>query len=113
MLLRLVVETQNGHVLIRAAGELDLSSAPSLSTAAEDAFADGNRVLLLDLSGITFTDSTGISAVLTVHRGAEARGSVVAVIAPSEIALQVLEMLGVERMLHIYATVEDALAEHG
>jgi anti-sigma B factor antagonist len=112
MLLRLVVETQNGHVMIRAAGELDLSSAPSLSTAAENAFADGSQVLMLDLSGITFMDSTGISAVLTAHRAAEARGAVVAVIAPSDIAMRVLQIIGVEHLLHIYDSIDEALAQH-
>jgi anti-sigma B factor antagonist len=112
MLLRLVVESQNGHVLIRAAGELDLSSAPSLATAAENAFADGYQILLLDLSGITFMDSTGISSVLTAHRAAQARGAVVAVIAPSDIAMRVLQLIGVEHLLHIYDTIEEALAEH-
>ena len=73
MLLRLVVENRNGHVLVRAVGELDIASAPSVTTAAEDAFADGYRLLLLDLSGISFMDSTGLSALLALHREAESR----------------------------------------
>jgi anti-sigma B factor antagonist len=113
VLLRLVVENRSGHVLVRAAGELDLSSAPNLTSAAEDAFADGYRVLLLDLSGVSFMDSTGISAVLSVDREAQERDAYAAIIAPSENALRVLEMLGVDQVLNIYDTVDAALAELG
>jgi anti-sigma B factor antagonist len=109
MLLRLVVENRNGDVLIRAVGELDMSSAPSLTAAAEDAIADGYRLLLLDLSGLSFLDSTGLSALLAIHRDAEARDSRAAIIAPSENALRVLEMLGVEQVLNIHDTVDDAV----
>ena len=111
MLLRLVVENRSGHVLVRALGELDLSSAPNLTSAAEDAFADGYRLLLLDLSGVTFMDSTGISAVLSVDREAQGREASAAIIAPSENALRVLEMLGVDKVLKIYDTIEGALAD--
>jgi anti-sigma B factor antagonist len=111
MLLRLVVENRSGHVLVRALGEIDLSSAPNLTNAAEDAFSDGYRLLLLDLSGVTFMDSTGISAVLSVDREAQDRDAHAAVIAPSENALRVLEMLGVDQVLHIYDSVEAALAD--
>jgi anti-sigma B factor antagonist len=109
MLLRLIVENRNGHVLVRAVGELDLSTAPSLTTAAEDAFGDGYRLLLLDLSGVSFMDSTGLSALLAVHRDAEARDARAAIIAPSDNALRVLEMLGVDQVLNIYPTLDAAI----
>jgi anti-sigma B factor antagonist len=113
MLLRVIVENRNGHVLVRAVGELDMSTAPSLTTATEDAFGDGYRLLLLDLSGLSFMDSTGLSALLSVHRDAQARGAHAAIIAPSDTALRVLEMLGVEQVLNIYPTLDAAVAELG
>jgi anti-sigma B factor antagonist len=111
VLLRLVVEIRNGHVLVRAVGELDLSSAPSLSTAAENALADGYHLVLLDLSGVSFMDSTGLSALLAVHREAEARDAHAAIIASSDNALRVIEMLGVDQVLHLYDTVDAAVAD--
>lgn len=113
MLLRLVVENRNGDVFIRAVGELDMSSAPSLTAAAKDAIGDGYRLLLLDLSGLSFLDSTGLSALLAIHRKAEARDGHAAIIAPSANALRVLEMLGVEQVLNIYESVDDAVRNLG
>lgn len=110
VLLRLSVENRNGHVLVRAVGELDMSTAPSLTTAAGNAFADGYQLLMLDLSGISFMDSTGLSALLAVHREAVARDAHAAIIAPSDNALRVLEMLGVDQVLNIYPTLEAAVA---
>jgi anti-sigma B factor antagonist len=113
VLLRLIVENRNGDVLIRAVGELDMSSAPSLTAAAEDAIGDGYRLLLLDLSGLSFLDSTGLSALLAIHREAKARDAQAAIIAPSDNALRVLEMLGVEQVLNIHDTIEDAVRHLG
>jgi anti-sigma B factor antagonist len=113
VLLRVVVQNRDGHVLVRATGELDLSSAPSLTAAAEDALGDGYPLLLLDLSGVSFMDSTGLSALLAIHREAEARSAHAAIIAPGDNPRRVLEMLGVEQVLHIYDTLEAAVAELG
>jgi anti-sigma B factor antagonist len=113
VLLSLVVESRSGHVLVRAVGELDLASAPNLTQAADDAFGDGYRLLLLDLSGVSFMDSTGLSALLAIHRDAGTHQARAAIVAPSENALRVLEMLGVDQVLDIFDTVDAAVAELG
>jgi anti-sigma B factor antagonist len=44
------------------AGELDIASADGLQDAVARACADGARKIVLDLTGLTFIDSTGIRA---------------------------------------------------
>jgi anti-sigma B factor antagonist len=52
-------------------GELDLSSADQLKQALLDELADGHAVVL-DLGGVRFIDSTGLSAIISaVQRSAE------------------------------------------
>jgi anti-sigma B factor antagonist len=52
-------------------GELDLGTAPQL----EQALADANGDVLLDLSGLTFMDSTGVRVLLEAaeHRAGRLR----------------------------------------
>ena len=111
MLLRLLVETSPGHVLIRASGELDVSNSASLTQAGEDAMADGYKTVLIDFSGITFMDSTGLSALVALHRHASARDAYVAVVAPGESARRLIELMGLDETLHLHASVEEALRD--
>ena len=82
-----------------AVGELDLASAPELvSCFARDGFGDAETVLL-DLSGVTFIDATGLHALLKVHTDLQGRLRIV----PSERCLRVAEMAGVSDRLPFIA----------
>jgi stage II sporulation protein AA (anti-sigma F factor antagonist) len=61
--MRLVVtELENGEGL-RLAGELDLSSAPRLSDALDPKLDAGGHIVL-DLSDLSFMDSTGLQVLI-------------------------------------------------
>ncbi|WP_089157893.1 STAS domain-containing protein [Micromonospora sp. NBS 11-29] len=55
-------QRDGGGACLRLVGELDLSTAPALNTAIDRLLAEGRRELLLDLTELTFCDSTGIAA---------------------------------------------------
>ncbi|MFG1869883.1 STAS domain-containing protein [Micromonospora arborensis] len=59
-----------GHVRLRLAGELDYDTAPDLVAAAAD--LRGDEQVLIDLGGVTLCDSSGLSALLVLHRAAGA-----------------------------------------
>jgi anti-sigma B factor antagonist len=58
----------SGRLLLAVDGELDLANAPLLREALDRELAAGQRVLL-DLSGVTFIDSTGLAAIVNAARG--------------------------------------------
>ena len=49
----------DGTVVIALAGELDIASAPELEKAIDRATASGARLVIVDLHGLEFMDSTG------------------------------------------------------
>src|ERR1700677_2220817 len=53
-----------GPAVVKLIGELDVSTAPQLEACLEGLGADGPDVRL-DLSGLSFCDSSGISALVT------------------------------------------------
>lgn len=83
-------------VLIRACGDLDMDSMPSLTTVLEPLLAE--RVEL-DLANVTFIDSSGVNALLSHHERSRAAGGRLVVLHPSKAVRQVLQLLGVERLL--------------
>ncbi|MFG1778011.1 STAS domain-containing protein [Micromonospora sp. NPDC049051] len=55
-------DRDGGATRLRLAGELDLSTAPELNAAIDRLVDAGKRRLLVDLTDLTFCDSTGIAA---------------------------------------------------
>ena len=84
---------------LRLHGELDLATAPGLEKALDEAFDGGSAALVLDLSALTFIDSTGI-ALLIGAIAREADGSTVRFIPSQAPAVtRVLRLTGVEERM--------------
>jgi len=56
--------TSAGRRTLRLKGEVDLASAPLLADALGRVGSDGIDSVVIDLSGLTFIDSTGLRAIL-------------------------------------------------
>src|SRR5947208_1651758 len=80
--------------VLALAGELDLSSAPELERALEEASAQAVERLILDLAELSFMDSTGVSVLIRAKQEAEARGGVIAVRAPNGQVRRLLGLVG-------------------
>jgi anti-sigma B factor antagonist len=64
-------------VRIEVWGELDLSTSPRLAEALRRELDGGNSVTL-DLSKVTFIDSTGLNVLITAARACEENGCTIA-----------------------------------
>ncbi|MGC1211628.1 MAG: STAS domain-containing protein [Micromonospora sp.] len=53
---------------LRLSGELDFDTAPDLVAAAAEVRLDGYQELLIDLSDVRLCDSSGLSALVVIHR---------------------------------------------
>lgn len=110
MQLRLDVDDRDDHAVVTATGEIDVETAGSLSDSVTEALARAPRVLL-DLSAVTFIDSTGLGVLVRAHRAAEARGGFFAVVHPTPQTRKLVRVLGLDQLLHVYDTHEQALAD--
>lgn len=72
--LNVEVDTSASPVVVSLSGELDIVSASDLQTRLEQIVSDANGRVRLDLSGLTFIDSTGLSSFIAAHRSAEENG---------------------------------------
>lgn len=90
------------YPVIAARGELDADTLGPL-TAQLEAAAEQHPVVILDADGITFSDSSFIRLVMLIHRRTELR-----IAAPSPIVARLFQMIGVDAVLHLYPTVQDA-----
>ncbi|MGS2617359.1 STAS domain-containing protein [Micromonospora sp. LZ34] len=57
-----------GRARLRLAGELDFDTAPELLATAAELRRDGYQDFVIDLGGVALCDSSGLSALVVVHR---------------------------------------------
>lgn len=66
-------DASNGSCRLDIAGEIDMLTAPAIEDAITDAIErDGTQHVTIGLEDVTFMDSTGLRALLTACRRAEA-----------------------------------------
>lgn len=94
--------------VVAVRGEIDLSSAPELRSSLLEQAAAGRATLVLDLSGVTFIDSTGLSVLLSgMKRLREAGGDLLLVIENPQI-LRIFEITGLTGLFRILPDLERA-----
>jgi anti-anti-sigma factor len=92
------VASLDGTRLLVAQGELDIATAPELDAMLARLRAHGHPVVL-DLAGVTFMDSTGLTTLIGHWRHAERDGWELSVRAASPAVRRVAELAGVDRLL--------------
>jgi anti-sigma B factor antagonist len=90
----LTTDRNGDQVVLAVQGELDAYTAPALEDHIAALLAEQTKELLLDLSQTAFLDSSGLRALLTVHRRLEGSGGRLELREASEPVLRLLEITG-------------------
>lgn len=106
-----VAHAREGTTIIEVAGELDLHSAPQLRAEAVRAIESQSPPrIIIDLSGVTFLDSTGVGVLVgALKRAREANGAL-QFCNPQARVTRVFEITGLIGALPLFQTREAALA---
>jgi anti-sigma B factor antagonist len=87
---------EGGEATVSVSGDIDLSSGPSVETAIAMAVSRSDTsATVVDLSGVDFLDSSGISILLKGRRLADQRGVAYRVVGARGMVRTVLDMTGV------------------
>ncbi|WP_033262068.1 STAS domain-containing protein [Amycolatopsis vancoresmycina] len=109
-LLRVTAHPTGDAVVLAAAGELDLLSAPVLGDEVATALAGAPALLVIDLSEVTFLASIGITVLVEARRSA-GPGTRVRVVAPETgVVHRTLGLTGLHDALAVAPTRAAALA---
>ncbi|MGV9309705.1 STAS domain-containing protein [Nonomuraea sp. NPDC003727] len=96
--------------LVRVAGELDLATAPTLRAHLRAATApSASSVLILDLSGVTFCDSVGLSELVVALQHSQNRGKRLVLSGVPASLDDLLYRTGLHKILERRATCDEAL----
>ncbi|CCH32371.1 anti-sigma factor antagonist [Actinosynnema sp. NPDC047251] len=109
--LRVEDSTAGDAVIVRAAGEIDLGTAPRLDRHLHTVRARaGTSPVVLDLTQVVFLAATGLELLLRHHHACAFHGTELRIVATRRAVLHPLRTAGLDLVLHLHPTVPAALA---
>jgi anti-sigma B factor antagonist len=102
---------KSGYTVLAISGEVDVYSAPDLRSRVGDLVNSGHRQLVLDLSGVEFLDSTGLSVLVASQNRIREIGGVLTLVCSQEWLLKLFRITGLDQVFTMCPTVDEALAD--
>jgi anti-anti-sigma factor len=105
-----VIGNPDHTVVVTIQGNLDIDSVSVLTTTLDRVLDRPAPRVVVDLSGVEFCDSVGLSAFVVGHHRAAAGGGWLRLAAPTDWMNHLLDTVGLTGRLGIYPAVAEALA---
>ena len=104
-------DDHDGAAVISVSGEVDVAAAPALRDSLARILAAGTGgMVVVDLVGVTFIDSTGLGVLIGAHKRCAEGGRELRVVVGEPRILKVFEITGLTDLLSIHPTLDLALA---
>lgn len=101
-------ESAAAPVIVVLPAEIDVTNCDSVAASLAGPI-DNAQLVIADMTGTAFCDSSGVQVLLAAHQQSIAGGCVLRVVVrPDDSVARVLAIVGLDRILDIYASVEDA-----
>ena len=108
--LSVLTRSTDGCVVVTVAGDVDISTSPDLRAALSGAIADGIRAIVVDLSAVSFVDSTALGVLVGAYTALRNTGGRLALVNDHEAVLKVLRITALDDVLGVHPTLDDAVA---
>jgi len=102
-----VIKKQAASIVVLK-GDVDLESSPAAREVLLKSVEGGGKVLV-DLSSVTYIDSSGVASLVEALQAAKRNGGRFALVAASDPTRRVLELARLDKVFTIYTTVDEGL----
>ena len=110
-LARMDIERRGDAVVAHVEGDVDLSNSGELKRALEDAATPDALGIAVDMSGVGYVDSTGMTVLASLAKGLAVRRQSVAVVVPAGSGVRRLfELVGIDRVVGLHESLDEAIA---
>jgi len=106
------VRLEQDTAVVVLEGDVDLEHSPAARKVLLECLQQGRHVLV-DMSGVSYIDSSGVASLVEAFQNARRKGTRFALAAVSSSALRVLELARLDKVFTIYRTVADGTAGNG
>jgi anti-anti-sigma factor len=117
--LRVEREENDGWLLLRVHGDLDLGTGGKVREAVREAVANGSRRVVVDLAEVRFCDSSGVGVLIGARRLLRSCGGELRLVlprtdlAPGAIPSQVHRVFAALGVHRLFTVVEQTRGDHG
>ena len=102
--------SEAGHYVIAARGEIDLFTAPELKKGLTDAIEGGQHRIAIDLSEVSFLDSSGVHLLLRTRAVLGREDRALVIICPPGPARRIFEVAGIADLFALFESRDRAAA---
>jgi anti-sigma B factor antagonist len=100
---------QDGFGIVVLSGEVDIYTAPQFKQCMLELLDAGVEKLVIDLSAVTFIDSTALGVLIGGVRRVHSVGGAMALVVTNRAVERVLSITGLDRVFSLHATRAAAL----
>jgi anti-sigma B factor antagonist len=110
MTIEIETTTRGAAVVLGVRGEIDISTVPQLLQALAEQERQARQALVLDLTAVSFLDSSGLGALVGVQKEVAAAGGRLTVVCSDPKVLRIFSITRLTEVIDIVPTVDDAVA---
>lgn len=103
---------EGSEAIVTVAGDVDLTTAPRVREAVKDARDSTAPVplttLIIDLSDVEHLDSVGLAVLVETAAECHSAEQALALVCPTPVVTRPLEMTGLDRILTVAASLDEA-----
>lgn len=112
--MKIETRAESGQIVISLKEErLDAHNSGELKDRFLRFLEEGERRLVVDLSEVSFIDSSGLGALLSGYKNATQRGGTLILAGPQPRVRAMFELTRLNRVFDIYPRLQEALASQG
>lgn len=102
------IEFRAPYMVVRLSGDVDLHSSPSAREVILDCLKK-KMPLLIDLSAVSYMDSSGVASLVEGYQAARKQGMDFALVAVAQPAMNVLKLARLDKVFPIHASLDDVV----
>jgi len=106
------IREEGGYAVLELTGEVDLSCSPDARKQILQCL-DGNRNLLVDMTRVTYIDSSGVASLVEGYQTAKKKGLKFGLVGVSGAAMSVLQLARLDKVFPIHQNVQERLKADG
>jgi|1185.fasta_scaffold13197_3 anti-anti-sigma factor len=97
-----------GHIVLSVSGELDIATTAGLRTEIAQVLSTTTTPVIIDLSGVSFCDASGLALLVGARRRARLDGRTLVLAGPRPNVTKLLHITGLDRAFSVHPTLAAA-----
>jgi anti-sigma B factor antagonist len=94
--------------VVKVTGEVDVYTSPQLKLSLLAAVSDACPVVIVDLDGVGFIDSSGLGVLVGALRRAREADGDLRIVSGRDTVVKIFRITGLDRVFPVYTTLDEA-----